>query len=131
DAEPRADTLTNVIENSPWSLNPAVPYDARFIPDSPYVTYATYRDPQSGLAFEPRTKLDKWAVSARTDWEFIDGIQASAIASYTDMSSSLVSDTDGSPLNVQQTAGLQTIDFYTIEMRLAGRVLDRTDWTMG
>src|SRR5690606_30250258 len=49
----------------------------------------------------------------------------------TDMSASLVSDTDGSPLNVQQTAGLQTIDFYTLEMRLAGRALDRTDWTVG
>ncbi|MFO7325560.1 MAG: TonB-dependent receptor [Pseudomonadota bacterium] len=130
DAEPRADTLTNVIENSPWSINPAVPYDNRFLPPNPYVTYATYRDPISGLAFEPRTRLDKWAVSGRTDWQLTEGLQATAIASYTDLSSTLVTDTDGSPLNVQMTGGVQTIDFYTLEGRLSGR-LGRTDWTAG
>src|SRR5690606_38500497 len=113
-----------------WSINPAVPYDNRFLPPNPYVTYATYRDPISGLAFEPRTRLDKWAVSGRTDWQLTEGLQATAIASYTDLSSTLVTDTDGSPLNVQMTGGVQTIDFYTLEGRLSGR-LGRTDWTAG
>jgi iron complex outermembrane receptor protein len=131
DAEPRADTLTNIVENSPWSVNPAVPYDDRFLPPNPYVTYATYRDPMSGLAFEPRTRLEKWAVSARTDWQVTNGLQATAIASYTDLLSTLVSDNDGSPLNVQQTYGVQTVDFYTLEGRLSGRLFDRTDWTAG
>ena len=131
DAEPRADTLTNVIVGSPWSLNPAVPYDTRFIPSDPYVTYATYRDPQSGLTFEPRNTLEKTFFSGRADWTLGGGVTASLIGAYTEMTSSLVSDADGSPLNVQQTYGVQTVDFHTVELRFSGRAIDRVDWTVG
>ncbi len=131
DAEPRADTLTNVIVGSPWSLNPAVPYDTRFIPPNPYVTYATYRDPQSGLTFEPRNTLEKTFFSGRADWTLNGGVTASLIGAYTEMTSSLVSDADGSPMNVQQTYGVQTVDFHTVELRFSGRAMDRLDWTVG
>ena len=131
DAEPKADALTNVIPNSPWSVNPAVPYDERFIPPNPYITYATYRDPMNGLTFEPRNTLEKKFFSGRADWDLGAGVRASLIGAYTEMTSTLVSDADGSPLNVQQTFGVQTVDFHTVELRFSGRAMDRVDWTAG
>ncbi|MDQ2641719.1 MAG: TonB-dependent receptor [Pseudomonadota bacterium] len=131
DAEPKADALVNVVPDSPWSLNPAVPYDERFIPPNPYVTYATYNDPQSGLTFEPRNTLEKKFFSGRADWDLGSGMRASLIGAYTEMTTSLVSDADGSPLNVQQTYGVQTVDFHTVELRVSGRAMDRVNWTAG
>src|SRR5204862_3161949 len=40
-----------------------IPYDNRFIPPNSYTTYATYNDPNSGLAFKPQSGLDKTAYS--------------------------------------------------------------------
>jgi iron complex outermembrane receptor protein len=131
DAEPRADTLTNVVVGSPWSVNPAVPYDTRFIPDSPYVSYATYSDPLSGLAFERRNSMEKWSVSGQASLRLTDDVTATLIGAHTDLTSTLVSDADGSPLNVQQTSGLQTVDFQTLELRLSGSALGRAEWTVG
>jgi iron complex outermembrane receptor protein len=131
DAEPRADTLTNVVVGSPWSVNPAVPYDTRFIPDSPYVSYATYSDPLSGLAFERRNTMEKWSVSGQASLRLTDDVTATLIGAHTDLTSTLVSDADGSPLNVQQTSGIQTVDFQTLELRLSGSALGRADWTVG
>ncbi len=131
DAEPKADTLLMVVEDSAWAANPLVPYDARFLPPNPYVTYATYNDPLSGLTFEPRNRLEKKFFSGRADWDLGGGVRASLIGAYTEMTSTLVSDADASPLNVQQTYGIQTIDFHTVELRLGGRAMDRVDWTVG
>lgn len=130
-AEPRADTLTAVAPNS-WSpADLGVPYDSRFIPPNPFISYATYRDPRTGLAFEPRTRLDKWTLSGRADWQLTDAVSAALILAHTDLSSTLVADNDGSPINIQQTAGVQTIDFSTAELRFSGRAMDRVDWTVG
>ena len=53
------------------------------------------------------------------------------ILAYADITSTLVSDADGSPINVQSTSGVQTIDYYTAELRFSGRAFDRMDWTVG
>jgi iron complex outermembrane receptor protein len=129
--EPRADTLTAVVPNvwSPADLG--VPYDERFIPPNPYVSYATYRDPRTGLAFDPSIKLDKWTISGRADLKLTDTVNAALILATSDITSTLVSDQDGSPINIQQTAGTQNMDFTTVELRFSGRAADRVDWTLG
>ena len=53
------------------------------------------------------------------------------ILAYADITSTLVSDADGSPINVQSTSGVQTIDYSTAELRFSGRAFDRMDWTVG
>ena len=130
-SEAKADTLLAVNTASFPSFVPGVPYDNRFLPPDPYVSYATYSDPLSGLAFAPETEFEKWTVSGRGDWDITDGFNAALILAYTDILSSLVSDADGSPINMQQTQGIQTIDFMTAELRFSGRVWDRMDWTVG
>jgi len=62
DSEARADTLvaigrfTNSVAtwNSLMVSKYGVSYDNRFLPPNPYVTYATFDDPYSGLSFRPR-----------------------------------------------------------------------------
>ena len=137
DAEPKADTVTNIdpAAGFAWSGIPfgaaGPPYDERFLPPNPLVTYATYSDPRSGLSFKPETEYESWSASVRADWGITDGIDMAVILAYADITSSLISDADGSPINVQTTAGVQTIDYYTAELRFSGRAWDRVDWTVG
>ena len=95
------------------------------------MTYATYSDPRSGLTFKPETEYESWSTTARADWGITDGVDMALILAYADITSTLVSDADGSPINVQSTSGVQTIDYYTAELRFSGRALDRMDWTVG
>src|SRR4029079_3175056 len=63
-AEPKADTVTNIDPGAGfvWSGIPfgasGPPYDTRFLTDDPFVTYATYSDPRSGLTFKPETEYE-------------------------------------------------------------------------
>ena len=102
-------------------------YDTRFLPPNPFITYATYSDPRSGLTFKPETEYESWSTSARADWGITDGVDMALILAYADITSTLVSDADGSPINIQSTSGVQTIDYYTAELRFSGRALD--PWT--
>ena len=97
----------------------------------PFVTYATYSDPRSGLTFKPETEYESWSTSVRADWGITDGVDMALILAYADITSTLVSDADGSPINVQSTSGVQTIDYYTAELRFSGRAMDAVDWTVG
>ena len=136
-AEPKADTVTNIdpAAGFVWSGIPfgasGPPYDERFLTNDPYVTYATYSDPRSGLTFKPETEYESWSTSARADWAITDDFNAALILAYADITSTLVSDADGSPINVQSTSGVQTIDYYTAELRFSGRAMDAVDWTVG
>src|SRR5256886_14674170 len=80
-----------------------IPYDNRFIPPNIYTTYATYNDPNSGLAFKPQSGLDKTAYSGSFDWKLAGKTTLTAIFAYTDMRGQLSSDADASPMNLQVT----------------------------
>jgi len=135
--EPKADTITEINPGAGFVFagglegfaNPT--YDTRFIPDDPFTTYATYSDPRSGLSFKPETEYESWSTSARADWAISDGVDMALILAYADITSTLVSDADGSPINIQSTYGVQTIDYYTAELRFSGRAFDGMDWTVG
>ena len=74
------------------------------------MSYATYSDPRSGLSFRPEIEYESWSASARADWGITDGVDMALIFSYADITSTLVSDADSSPINVQMTEGIATID---------------------
>jgi iron complex outermembrane receptor protein len=138
-AEPKADTVVAIDPGAGFVFSGGLPpnpfpnplYDERFLPSDPYTTYATYNDYRSGLTFKPETEYESWTVSGRADWGLTDSVDMALILAYADISSTLVSDADGSPINIQTTAGVQTIDYYTAELRFSGRAWDRMDWTLG
>ncbi len=108
-----------------------IPYDNRFIPKTPYSTYATYNDPYTGLTFNPQSGLDKMMGSGTLDWKLTDTTTLTAIAAYTSLVSQLSSDADASPMNLQTTGGQQNFYWSTEEIRLTGHNWNRVDWTAG
>ena len=113
----------------PWGYG--VYYDNRFIPKTPFDTYATYNDPATGLTFNPQSGLDKLMGSGTLDWKLTDTTTLTAIAAYTSLTSQLSSDADASPLNLQATGGQQDFYWSTEEIRLTGHSFSRLDWTAG
>jgi len=136
-SEARADTLTDVAPvfglYEGFYLLPVLglTYDSRFLPPNQYVTYATFADPRSGLAFKPETAFQKFSTSAVLDWSINENLAAKFIVSSTDIDGRFAVDADASPLNIQTVDGIQTIESETYEFRLSGRAFDRLDWTVG
>ncbi len=108
-----------------------IPYDNRFIPKTPFDTYATYNDPATGLTFNPTSGLDKLTGSGTLDWKLTDKMKLTAVAAYTSLHSQLSTDADASPMNLQTAGGQQDFYYSTEELRLSGNTWDRLDWTVG
>jgi iron complex outermembrane receptor protein len=144
-SEARADTLVH-IGRSPgsgtmpvpfnfWSdaqvARTGVPFDERFVPDSPYVSYATYRDPVTGFSTDPKTSFEQKALSAKANIRFSDSMLLELIGSYAKFDGQFATDTDQSPYSVQLVDGIQLVDAKTLEARLSGAAGDKFDWTVG
>jgi iron complex outermembrane recepter protein len=108
-----------------------VPYDARFIAPSRFVTYDTFTDPYSGLAFRPKTSLSQKGVSATFNWKVADNWGAKLITAYRDWDGEFATDQDGSPLGYSVVNGFQDFRYKTVELQVSGRAMDRLDWTAG
>jgi len=153
DSEARADTLMSIGAFAPgfaaWDqfmfngtfngavVNPnfhgyGVHYDNRFITNNPYVTYATFNDPYSGLSFPPRTALNQKGVSSTLNWKLSDTLNLTVIGAWRNWNGSFATDQDDSPLSISVVDGLQQFTYRTLEARLEGRLFDnKLDWTLG
>jgi iron complex outermembrane recepter protein len=144
-SEARADTLVHIGRNPMtgtipvpfnfWSdaqvARTGVPFDDRFVPDSPYVSYATYQDPVTGFTTDPHTRFEQKALSAKLVSRFSDSMQLEVIGSYAKFEGQFATDTDQTPYSVQLVDGIQLVDAKTLEARLSGTVADKFDWTAG
>jgi iron complex outermembrane receptor protein len=139
-SEVRADTLVGISGPAgpfaTWSEHYLLPqfgvrFDERFIPDNKYVSYATYQDPKSGLAFRPVTSIQQDGISGKIDWKLNDAVRAEFIGSYRQFDGQFATDADQSPVNEQTVDGRQSFDSRSAELRFSGRVLDAADWTVG
>ena len=140
-SEVRPDTLVGLTPTLPgafqvWSDHYLFPkygvrLDQRFVPSNPYVSYATYDDPASGLKFEPKTSLKQSGVSAKSDWKINDAVRSEVIVSYRKFSGQFATDADQSPVNEQTVDGRQAFQSRTAEARFSGRAFDKLDWTVG
>jgi iron complex outermembrane recepter protein len=137
-SEARADTLTAVAPAAVQQyqdnyLAPVlnIQYDERFLPPNPFVTYATFSDPRSGLSFKPETAFEKTTMSGDFEWDISPTLNAKLVLAHTEIDSRFATDADGSPLNMQNVDGVQDINYDTVELRFSGRMFDRLDWTLG
>ena len=109
-----------------------VHYDSRFLPPNPFVSYATFDDPYSGLSFPPRTALNQKGVSSTLNWKLSDAVNLTVIGAWRNWNGSFSTDQDASPLSLSVVDGLQEFTYRTLEARLEGKVLDnKLDWTIG
>jgi iron complex outermembrane receptor protein len=108
-----------------------IPFDDRFVPDSPYVSYATYQDPVTGFTTDPHTSFEQKALSAKLVSRFSDSMQLEVIGAYAKFNGQFATDTDQSPYSVQLVDGIQLVDTKSLEARLSGTMSEKFDWTTG
>ena len=148
DSEARADWMRVI--NSPGLCPPApavcagaqlwnqtmqnkygVNYDSRFLTNDKFVTYSTFTDPYTGLAFTPKTALSQKGASLVFNWKLADHVGAKLITAYREWDGEFATDQDGSPLGYSVVNGFQDFRYKTVELQVSGRAMDRLDWTVG
>src|SRR5690606_28051209 len=127
-------------------------YDNRFVthgpfrrPNSlndPYVSFATYLDPQvdpnyntsiySPGGIPPIQTLNQQGVSLTVDWDISDSLSFKSITSIREYESDWAQDADVSPINSQQLIHRLEHDQKTQEFRLTGVAFnEKLDYTVG
>ncbi|HUK02223.1 MAG TPA: TonB-dependent receptor [Steroidobacteraceae bacterium] len=109
-----------------------VPYDSRFIPKDPYVSYESFQDPYTGLQLPNKENLDQKGVSGTMDWKINDAVATKLILAWRNWNSAFGTDQDGSPLGFAGADGIQHFTYRTAELRFNGQAFDKKlDWTVG
>ena len=108
-----------------------IPFDDRFVPDSPFVSYATYQDPVTGFTTDPKTSFEQKALSAKAAIHLSDTMQLEVIGAYAKFNGQFATDSDQSPYSVQLVDGIQLVTTKSLEARLSGVIGDKFDWTTG
>ncbi|MBL8552113.1 MAG: TonB-dependent receptor [Hyphomonadaceae bacterium] len=119
-----------------WADAPAntyggVPYDSRFIPTNPYVSYATYYDPGTDWSLQSMNRVSAWGVSGDLSWRLGESLTLRSITAYREMESGFTFDQDMSPIMVSQSYNGNEYQQFTQELRLSGAAGDWLDWTVG
>ena len=147
-SEARADTLVHIgravsgpfagqlpvpfnFWNNAQVARTGVPFDNRFVPDSPYVSYATYQDPVTGFTTNPKTAFSDASGSAKANIHITDQLLLEIIGSYSKFNGQFATDSDQSPYSVQLVDGIQDVNAKTGEVRLSGTAAEKLDWTVG
>jgi iron complex outermembrane receptor protein len=121
-----------------FTLN-GVPYDSRFIPRDPYVSYATYfmsatnvdGDPVAPLVGPDRNTVKGWGISGQVEWRLAGNLMLTSITAFRGMEAHWAIDIDVSPMSM----GLGTYNLdsksFTQELRLNGSIGSAVDYTVG
>jgi len=117
-----------------------VPYDSRFIPSDPFVTYSSYNDTGSfndgskknPFYATPQSTLKGVGFSGTMDYKLADKLALKTITAYRYYKSEFGNDNDASPLVIDQGAGALTHRQFQQEVRLNGTLFDdKVDFTLG
>jgi iron complex outermembrane receptor protein len=109
-----------------------VPFDNRFVPSNRYVSYATFQDPVSGLAFSPQNALNQKGISGTADWKINEEVSAKLILAWRNWNGHFATDQDDSPLDVSVVDGIQQFTYRTAELRFTGDMFShKLNWTAG
>ena len=144
-SEVQASTTTFANNTNPAIALNGVPYDSRFVPTDPYVSYSTFTDPggtfanpfggppivKSAYSIPPNNTLKEWGVSGDIKWDLGGKLSLRSITAYRRFSGDFAEDTDGSPLMLELVQNHVSHNQITQELRLNGSVLDKLDYTVG
>ncbi|MCW2413047.1 MULTISPECIES: TonB-dependent receptor [unclassified Sphingobium] len=109
-----------------------IPYDSRFITNSPYTTYAAYQPGRNGLALPNESNLDQWGITGKIDWKLGENISLTSITAWRKYDGFFGRDGDGSPMDLGGSAETLGHHQFSQEVRLSGLMMDdRLDWTLG
>jgi len=117
--------------NAPGVTLDGVPFDSRFVPKDPYVSYATYNDPATGYTLSPNTDVNSWGISGDVTWQPFTAFAVRNILAYRNLNSAFSYDGDNSPLDVTMAYNHNLYHQVTEELRLSGKLNQLLDWTAG
>jgi len=110
-----------------------IPYDERFITNSPYTGYHRFGpDDITGRDVQNVRMLDHWGVSLVLDWNLGENVHLKSVTAYRDFENTFGRDSDGSPLPEDITWDTSKHTQFTQEFQLTGTALgDSLDWAAG
>jgi iron complex outermembrane recepter protein len=113
---------------------PGVAYDSRFVPNNPYISYASFC--AKGLAgntycFSPDTYNKNWGTNLTMDWKIGPDLSLKSITGYRQFDTQWTEDNDVSPM--YGSLGAEHLENHTLtqELRLSGKVASALDYTVG
>jgi len=110
-----------------------LPYDTRFITNSPYTSYHRFgSDPLFNRDVENVNQMEHWGVSMTVNWELSNNVQFKSITSYREFENTFGRDSDGTPLPVDHTWDTSIHNQTTQEFQITGLAFDgKLDWATG
>lgn len=109
-----------------------VPFDARFLTNDPYTTYATYDDVARGIETSRKSTVESWGVNGTVDINLTDTIALKSVSAYRTYNGHFAHDPDQSPLVLENVDNYLNHEAFSQELRLSGTAVDdRLFWTFG
>jgi iron complex outermembrane receptor protein len=124
---------SNVLMNPASGFYTGVPIDSRFVTDSPYTNYATFKDLSTGISFDPVNNVDAWGVANTIEWNAPAGLHVKNVMAYRTYDGSFVYDGTNAPLSSVLYANPDfTHHQFSDELNVSGKLLsDKLDWVAG
>jgi iron complex outermembrane receptor protein len=131
---PAAAFPTNVNSGYPPGNAAGVAYDSRFVPNNPYISYASFC--AKGLAgntycFSPDTYNKNWGTNLTLEWRIGPDMVLKSITGYRSFDTQWTEDNDVSPLYGSLGAEHLLNHTLTEELRLNGKVANVLDYSVG
>lgn len=109
-----------------------VPYDSRFVTDSPYTGYQRFGiDPLTGRDYPNENNLEHWGAAGVVDWDAATHVHVKLISAYREFENSFGRDSDGSPLPFNPTFDTTRHRQFSEELQITGTAFERLDWAAG
>ena len=119
-----------------WNLMVGVPvfglpWDSRFLTNSPYTNYNTYTDSISGRTFPNANNLNEYGVAGTVEWTINPELKIKSITAWREFKNSFGRTSSGSPIPFDLTWDVTRHEQFTQELQFTGRAFERLDWTAG
>lgn len=119
---------------TPGILIGDIPFDGRYVPSDPYVSYASFyneRPDGTTVYFEPKTNTKVWGTNLTVDWTLSPSMVLKSITSYREFDSRWAEDNDASPAYLGLGAEHQSNESFSQELRLVGQLGSAFDYALG
>jgi len=133
-SEVAANTLLGTGPVTPGVPIGTIPWDSRYVPSDPYVSYASFyneRPDGTVVYFEPTTDTKVWGSNLTVDWTISDSLALKSITAYREFDSRWAEDNDTSPAYLGLGAEHQSNHSFSQELRLQGKASTWLDWVLG
>ncbi len=107
-----------------------VPYDGRFVTNSPYTTYNNFHSAITGLDYPNANDVVQYGISGTVDWKIAPNISLKSVTAYRHYDSTFGVNSSGSPEAINITVNHDPHKQFSEELTLTGTT-GPLDWTVG